>query len=64
MKDKEVIAWVLRHPLPAGSPEWNVLPCDVLHGESLGAGRADGDTMGEGFILHILRLIKQISMMI
>lgn len=34
MKDKEVIAWVLRHPLPAGSPEWNVLPCDVLHGES------------------------------
>ena len=67
MKDKQVIAWVLRHPLPAGSPEWNVLPCDVLHGESLGASWMGGwrwGNSGEGFILHILRLIKQISMMI
>ena len=67
MKDKQPIAWVLRHPLPAGSPEWNVLPCDVLHGESLGASWMGGwrwGNSGEGFILHILRLIKQISMMI
>ena len=33
VKDKELIAWVLKHPLPAESPKWNVLPCDVLHGE-------------------------------
>eukprot|EP00434_Breviolum_minutum_P031679 symbB.v1.2.028014.t1/scaffold2922.1/size67172/4 len=34
-KDKKLIAWVLEHPnLPPESPHWNILPCDVLHGES------------------------------
>ena len=36
-KDKKLIAWVLEHPnLPPESPHWNILPCDVLHGELLG----------------------------
>ena len=34
-KDKKLIEAVLGKPPEADSPEWNVLPCDVLHGESL-----------------------------